>query len=334
MQPAFYEIIEELLSREDSPENLNLVASLLLFNEHFEEACAVFKYNYVKHNDEKAKSYVENFEFVNEYINDFNKALESAKKKKYKKAIEFIKPYYEREFITISGLKLYAICLAKLGRDKELELVVKQAQRLGYSDEFDKIMLLRRIDFQKMLNAAVLLALIPILVLGVYFAKTTNTEPKIVYKEVPKTEIVYQTKTEYVKDLTFEKTKEALGIELVRSLYKAGLKAYKNKKYDKAYEYLSIANEISAGTYLERHVLYFLAKAAEHINKDDATDLYKEFISKYEKGPYSDEALYSLTMLLYDSRNIEEAKKYASRIDRESIFFNSKIRVLLEGGQR
>uniref|UniRef100_A0A832IAL8 Tetratricopeptide repeat protein n=1 Tax=Pseudothermotoga hypogea TaxID=57487 RepID=A0A832IAL8_9THEM len=316
-------------------EILNVVGLLLIFNEHFEEAFAVLKYNYEKHKNEMAKRYIDDFDYIKAYINDFNMSLEFVTKRKYKSAYRIMKSYYEKGFLTISGIKLFTICLVKLRKHRELkefsERMGQLAPDLAVFFEYERY-LDRRIAY--------LLLTIPAVFFGIYLGslnpgslnlsnvgkmnKPTYTEPQT------QKEVVY--KVEYVQDPSGETIKEALGNDLGRLLYAAGLEMFRKGNYQKSYEYFNLADKfLGESSYLRQHTVYFLAESSNRLGREESASYYIRYATEYENGCYYDEVLYNLALMLYEKHQYELAAEYASKIRRDSIFFNSKIKKILGG---
>lgn len=114
--------------------------------------------------------------------------------------------------------------------------------------------------------------------------------------------------------------------------YKNGSELYKNGDYKKAYEYLLIANDNMKGDYLDEHIIFYLAKAAK-ASGNGGIKYYTEYVNRYPKGCYREEALYDLAVLSYQNNDKKEAEKYASIISEQysdSMYNNNKIRSILQ----
>lgn len=114
--------------------------------------------------------------------------------------------------------------------------------------------------------------------------------------------------------------------------YKNGSELYKSGNYKKAYEYLLIAYSNMKGDYLDEHIIFYLAKSAKASGNEGAK-YYMEYVNRYPKGCYREEALYDLAILSYQNNDKKEAEKYASIILEQysnSMYNNNKIRLILQ----
>ncbi|MBZ4663733.1 MAG: hypothetical protein JG776_1448 [Caloramator sp.] len=324
MDSKSYNRILNLIKDKENPAALNAAGVLLIFYEYFEEAYAIFNYNFDANGDEVAKKILKEFWLIKEYIKDFNRALELANKKDYRYAQKILEFYYNKGFMTISGFKLFMVCLFKRRRFKEFRRVNEEIKSLGFDIDFDKY--IQHLNF-KIKSILFTSLIIPSVLVGAYIVKS-NSKTEVVYRDLPQEkQIVYK----YIEDDSSKRLKDVLGSQLESSLYKNGLKVYKNRRYDEAYNYFKLAYEFTSNSYIKQHTLFLLAKVSKDLKRDDAVVYYKEYVREFKYGCYYDEALYDLALLLYEKGQVE-AKEYANMIDTRSIFFNNKIKRIIGGG--
>lgn len=323
MNSIHHKKILNLIKYKDNPAALNAAGVLLIFNEAFEDAYGIFSYNYEVNEDEMAKKYLEEFWFVTEYIKDFNKALDLSINRDYRQAKKILDFYYNKGFITISGIKLLMICLFKCKRYREFKELNEKLKDLGCDIEFDKYIQYLNVKRRSILYV---MATLPIII-SAYVGRLSK-EAEVVYKSVsPKEKVVYR----YIKDNSSEKLKQLLGTDLEKVLYKNGLNKLRKTQYAEAYDYFKLAYEFASNSYIKQHTVFMLATASKNLNKQEAEIYYKEYIRSFKGGCYYNEALYNLVLLL-NEKGQAEAREYAKMIDKKSIFFNSKIKRIIEGG--
>ncbi|MGL4741473.1 MAG: tetratricopeptide repeat protein [Sarcina sp.] len=138
--------------------------------------------------------------------------------------------------------------------------------------------------------------------------------------------------------VAYDEANEIMGRDGLKYFYDQAAKLVKTESFGKAKDMLLKAYAYSKDTYLEEHTKYMLAMCYERLNDtDNAIKYYEDYIKgdydkESEQGGYMDVALYKLA-LLNEKNNIEESKKYASRLVKEyksSIYNNTNISKILE----
>ncbi len=133
---------------------------------------------------------------------------------------------------------------------------------------------------------------------------------------------------------SYDKALDMMKKDGVEKYYNDGLNAYKDKKFDVAFDDFSKAYKYCGGTYLEPHVLYFLGSTENALDKkDDAVKHFKEYLDKYPHSDlYTAEILYNLCLYYNDKGDKTEAKKYAQHLEDSypsSPYYNDTSRKIL-----
>lgn len=325
METDLYLKLISLLKDFDNPVALNAAGIILIFYEKYEDAYILFMYNANINKDERAKEYLDEFVKIKKYIDDFNLALYFAKRKQYKTGRFILEIYFNQGIITINGIKLLMICILKNGSKKEFIKLNEKIKTLELNLNFEKYL-----EFQKYkkINRLYISLTVPIIA-TFYFVgqayRNNETENKASFHQ---RDIVYK----YVEDTSTKELKEVLKDDLEKIFYKKGLSFYKNKDYVNAYKSFKLSYIYTNDSYLKQHNLFLLAKSANYLKQDDAVYFYKEYINEFKKGCYIYEALYDLSLILH-GKGDKKAKLFAERIPKESIYFNSKVKKILLGGQ-
>ena len=130
----------------------------------------------------------------------------------------------------------------------------------------------------------------------------------------------------------YNKAEEFLKTKGVVKFYEDGLSLFKEKKYEEALAYFKKALDFSEDSYLNPHIIYFIATSNDNLkNTDESIKYYKMYLDKYKKDTYTAECIYKLA-LLYKDKDKELAKKYASKIEddySDSIYYNDKIKDII-----
>lgn len=118
----------------------------------------------------------------------------------------------------------------------------------------------------------------------------------------------------------------------IQSNYKKASHYLEIKEYDEAIKIFETTKKSSEGSYLNDDILFFLATSyLENKDDDRAIQAYKDFLSKYNKGNYVEEAFYKI-ILLYENRDINTSKEYAKKFTENypsSMYNNNKIQSIL-----
>ncbi|WP_102399115.1 hypothetical protein [Haloimpatiens massiliensis] len=132
--------------------------------------------------------------------------------------------------------------------------------------------------------------------------------------------------------LAYHKSVELLKNEGVKFFYEKALEENKNNKIKEAKENLIRAKKFSHNSYLDEHILYFLATTYEKEEDiQNALLYYNQYRDKYKNGNYEEVVLYKLA-ILNRFNDINLAKKYAKELKSSyvsSIYNNSKINDIL-----
>lgn len=120
--------------------------------------------------------------------------------------------------------------------------------------------------------------------------------------------------------------------EEIQSNYKKASHYLEIKEYDEAIKLFEVTKKSSESSYLNDDILFFLATSyLENKDEDKAIQAYKDFLSKYNKGNYVEEAFYKI-ILLYENKDINVSKEYAKTFTENypsSIYNNNKIKSIL-----
>lgn len=137
-----------------------------------------------------------------------------------------------------------------------------------------------------------------------------------------------------------EKKKEDIKVEDFKLLTKAEIQSnysegsyyFKQKEYEEAIKIFEKTKKSSENSDLNDDILFFLAASYQGKKDDDkAIESYKDFLSKYDKGSYVEEAFYKI-IILYENKDIEASKEYAKKFTEmypSSIYNNNKVRDIL-----
>jgi tetratricopeptide (TPR) repeat protein len=115
--------------------------------------------------------------------------------------------------------------------------------------------------------------------------------------------------------------------------YNKGREYFKKKDYKESTKYFTYAYNNNNGEYLDEHVVFMLGQSLENMKDASALKYYEEYIDKYKTGTYVGETLYSMSLLYYDNKNLEEAKRYAKQLAEnhgDSMYYNQKIKAVLQ----
>lgn len=325
MDSSMYLRLINLLKNFDNPAALNTAGIILIFNEMFEDAYSLFLYNANINGDDRAKKYINEFEIIKKYIYDFNLALELAKNNKFSVSKNILRIYLNQGMITINGLKLLMICLIKEGKIEEYNILNKKLIDLDINLDLDKYIKIKKYKKRSIIYASLMF---PTVVVGFYMGQYNKKIEKINNISLPQKEVVYK----YIEDSSSKELKEALEDDLERIFYNKGLNFYKKKDYINSYKNFKLSYKYTNNSYLKQHSLFLLAKSASFINKREAVLYYKDYINQFRGGCYYNEALYDLCLILYDLGDVT-SKEYAKLIDKNTIYFNTKVKTIIKGGE-
>ncbi|MCX7904764.1 MAG: hypothetical protein N2486_09680 [Caloramator sp.] len=348
-------------AREYTPEVLHASGVILLYFGEIKRALGLIKLNAKNNLYKLSKEIVENIKEIKKYAEDFNLALSEFEGGSFKRVINILDEYRQRGFLTYDGQKLLAMAYLKQRRIDDCKNLLKEIDEIYPLNEFTKEMYKELDSYYKTKrfyeNAA--LCLLALLAFFTLFLKGFKT------KEVNKiqTKYVYYINDNFYELLKnylegdyyqFEKVKEQIDLRALNAkelmvynliqkeyekvdssyFYKQGLKLFRERNYKKAAEYFEIANSMKNDNYLKEHILFFLASSYKYLNKEKAVYYYNEYVNKYTTGCYRAEALYTLAMLLYDAPS---AYEYALQIEekyKDTIYYNSQIKKILEKGNK
>lgn len=166
-------------------------------------------------------------------------------------------------------------------------------------------------------------------------------ESELIENEIPskedKEEIVEDKKEEQVSN---DKVEEVSTNEDFKQLTRAEIQSnyseasynFKIKEYDEAIKIFEATKKSSENSDLNDDILFFLAASYQGKKDDDkAIEAYKDFLSKYNKGNYVEEAFYKI-ILLYEDKDISSSKEYAKKFTENypsSIYNNNKVQSIL-----
>ncbi|MDW8800833.1 hypothetical protein P8V03_06660 [Clostridium sp. A1-XYC3] len=347
----------------------NAIALMLIYKGNFEEAYKIFALNNKNYRDGISERYLSSIEQINNCIEKHNLAVSLIKQYKYEEALFHLLSLRTLGFRTLNDdiltCSIYAIkrdyvkCKEIL---EEMHLINKE--EVFYYEMKDYIDKKKYSKFKLYAASVAAVAIIfSSIAISGFNKKSNNTEKEAISKptvSVKKTnaetdyKILANLSNDMMKENLYDfwaKDKELDSSKLdenSRSLYNQlkntfkdkaesyfynnGLELYRSENYKKAFEYMSIAYENKKGSYLDEHIIFYLAKSAKASGKG-GSEYYREYINKYPKGCYIQESLYDLAIIDYKSNNIKEAKKYASIIVEQysdTMYNNDKIRSIIE----
>lgn len=346
----------------------NIMALILMYRGEFEEAYKFFITNNKKFNNKLSEKYLLSIDVINNYIKSHNEAADLLKQHRCDEALNVLLMIRKNGFRTINDDILTCLIYCFKREYNKCKKILAEIYNTNKDEIFYyelKSYLDKRTSFRLKLGIASVTAM-AIMFSSVTISKTYKNKGYSVYSidvaakpissvnmsdsqykilasltdDIMK-ENLYNFMQNYKKvDISklddqskkiYDNLKESYNSKAEIYFYRNGLDLYKNGSYNKAYEYLAIAYDNMKGSYLDEHVIFFVAKAAKATG-NNAVEYYKEYVKKYPKGAYIEESLYDLSILIYANKDITEAKRYASFLAYEhtnSIYYNDRIKYII-----
>lgn len=355
----------------DRPEVNDAIALILIYKGKFEEAYKIFLDSSKKFDEGISKRYLSGIGELNNCIEKHNLSIDLINQGKYDEALDHLLFIRNTGFRTINDDILICLLYCIRKEYNNCKEVLEEIHSINKEEIFYYNMrsYLEKKSYSKLkLYVASIAAIIIFSSIIIWRPNSNNSykaqEKNISVKQVAATNNVNNTDFYYkiLSNLTNDIMKEDLydfaindknldvsklddeSKKLYNQLktnykskaevyfYKNGSEFYKSGNYKKAYEYLLIASDNMKGDYLDEHIIFYLAKAAR-ASDNEGVKYYREYVNKYPKGCYREEALYDLAILSYQNNDKREAEKYASIISEQysnSMYNNSNIRSILQ----
>ncbi|MBV7276481.1 hypothetical protein I6U48_26755 [Clostridium sp. PL3] len=347
----------------------NVMALILMYRGEFEEAYKFFIINNKKFNNKISEKYLLAIDEINNYIKSHNEAVDLLKQHRCNDALNILLTIRKSGFKTINDDILICLIYYIKREYNKCKKILAEIYNVNKDEIFYyelKSYLDKKNSFRLKLAIASIAAM-AIMFSSITISKTYKNEQYSLssidvaakpISSVDTSESQYKVLARLTDDIMKENLydfaqndkkidisklddqskkmyynlKESYSNKAEIYFYKIGLDLYRNGSYNKAYEYLSIAYNNMKGSYLDEHVIFFVAKAAK-VTGNNALDYYREYVKKYPKGAYIEESLYDLSILAYANKDIKESQKYASVLAYEytnSIYYNDRIKYIMD----
>jgi tetratricopeptide (TPR) repeat protein len=338
---------------------LNLKGLLLYLKGNIEEAVSLWKINKDYNGDNISKSYLIDIEkdFCRKEL--FEEAEELIKNLNIDEAIEILNICNESDFNLIGVNNNLAICYMKKGLYDNSKFYIKKVFAVDKNNitaksinkEINEILDIK--DNNKIVFKSILITFIIFMIVStgaIAMGKLKNTplvEEKLLNDNLSASNNIEnsntinesenssskdETKQNNIQDKNNEKIENPLTEGEITSNYINATNLFSQEKYNDAKVLLEKTIIYSEKSHLNDDILFLLASASEKIAKnEEAIKYFEQYIYKYEKGNYIEEAYYKIA-LLYKEINIEKSKFYAQALVnkyKNSIYNNNIIKGIL-----
>lgn len=338
---------------------LNLKGLLLYLKGNIEEAVSLWKINKDYNGDNISKSYLIDIEkdFCRKEL--FEEAEELIKNLNIDEAIEILNICNESDFNLIGVNNNLAICYMKKGLYDNSKFYIKKVFAVDKNNitaksinkEINEILDIK--DNNKIVFKSILITFIIFMIVStgaIAMGKLKNTplvEEKLLNDNLSASNNIEnsntinesenssskdETKQNNIQDKNNEKIENPLTEGEITSNYINATNLFSQEKYNDAKVLLEKTIIYSEKSHLNDDILFLLASASEKIAKnEEAIKYFEQYIYKYEKGNYIEEAYYKIA-ILYKEINIEKSKFYAQALVnkyKNSIYNNNIIKGIL-----
>ncbi|GAA0086620.1 tetratricopeptide repeat protein [Clostridium sp. CTA-7] len=338
---------------------LNLKGLLLYLKGNIEEAVSLWKINKDYNGDNISKSYLIDIEKDFRRKELFEEAEELIKNLNIDEAIEILNICNESDFNLIGVNNNLAICYMKKGLYDNSKFYIKKVFAVDKNNitaksinkEINEILDIK--DNNKIVFKSIIITFIIFMIVStgaIVMGKLKNTplvEEKLLSDNLSASNNIENSNTinesenssskdeakqNNIQDKNNEKIENPLTEDDITSNYINATNLFSQEKYNDAKVLLEKTIIYSEKSHLNDDILFLLASASEKIAKnEEAIKYFEQYIYKYEKGNYIEEAYYKIA-LLYKEINIEKSKFYAQALVnkyKNSIYNNNIIKGIL-----
>ncbi len=338
---------------------LNLKGLLLYLKGNIEEAVSLWKINKDYNGDNISKSYLIDIEKVFRRKELFEEAEELIKNLNIDEGIEILNICNESDFNLIGVNNNLAICYMKKGLYDNSKFYIKKVFAVDKNNitaksinkEINEILDIKdnnKIVFKSMIITFIIFMIVstgaivmgklkntPLVeekLLSDNLSASNNIENSNTINESENSSSKDEAKQNNIQDKNNEKIENPLTEGDITTNYINATNLFSQEKYNDAKVLLEKTIIYSEKSHLNDDILFLLASASEKIAKnEEAIKYFEQYIYKYEKGNYIEEAYYKIA-LLYKEINIEKSKFYAQALVnkyKNSIYNNNIIKGIL-----